>query len=386
METNMEKNEIIEIYSRLFGDVIKKIEGYMIFADESMNMRKVRIKDSIKNEIRNKYFVLGGIGIPVLTNLGNLKEEFINDNFPQGELKYKYFSYGSSDFKKVLKSKRLNILFKYFLNNRIYIHATVMNYWYWAICDIVDSIMEKESFEIDENNELKMGMYEGLMKEYDLTYKLFDDYDFPSIPIGKEKVFLQGINGILKKVMFDGLSSTDIEYETIKKLISIIDNKISTINRLIFIQDETPKEIVNSLVNVYIQKAYLFSKNGIIFDIETNIKQDMNSISSNLINELNCKFVDSKNNLAIQLSDVVCGFIARFFEFVTDYNESVMFLNNLEIGSIEFQNIILFKRLFELSIKKYQFNYSRIISRKQDYYLSSFLLLAENLYYENRII
>lgn len=375
----MKAKDYINLYKTSTDNEIHKINGYSIFADESMNMRKVRIKDSTKEELKYKYFVLGGIEVPNNLDLNILKDEYKNDDFPIDEVKYKYFSYGNSDFKKALKSKRLNKLFKFLLKNKIYIHVTVLNYLYWGISDIVDSIIDKNDY--FNANILKMGMYEGLMQNYDLTYDTFIKYEFPSIPHGKEKDFMLEIHNILVEAINNRYKEGDEEYNSIQKLIEIINKKYTTINSLVLIQDEIPNQITDSLVNLYIQKACLYIENGIIFDVEESIKKDMIEIDENLINELNCRFIDSKDDFSIQLSDVIAGFVARFFQFVSNENEVELFFDNAKINSIEFENIILFNEIFMNSIDKYKFNYTRIMSLHQDASFMRFMGLIK--YFNN---
>ena len=380
----MKAKDYLDLYKKSTNYEIQKINGYGIFADESMNMRKVRIKDSTKEELKYKYFVLGGVEIPDNLDINILKNVYKNDHIPNDEVKYKYFSYGNSDFKKALKSKRLNKLFKFMLKNEIYIHVTVLNYLYWGICDIVDSIIDVDNYL--NANSLKMGMYEALMQNYDLTYEIFIKYEFPSIPHGKEKDFMLDICKILKKAIDNQFKEGDEEYDSIIELIEIINRKFNKINSLVFIQDETPNQIVESLVNVYIQKACLYIENGVVFDKEESIEKDMNEIDTSLIKELNCKFVDSKDNFSIQLSDVIVGFVSRLFQFTSNEEEVGLFFDSARINSIEFENIVLFYEIFMRSINKYKFNYTRIISLHQDMSFMRFMALIEEFYsYDKKI-
>lgn len=375
METKEIAKDYLSIFDLMYNTSIRKLEGYSVYSDESMNMRKVRIKGTTKDDLRYKFFVIGGVEIPDGCNLNELEKLYIDDDFPKNEFKYKYFSY-DSDFMKTIKSNRINKFFKFILENNIYIHINVLNYWYWAICDIVDSI-DNVDFNYEMNIERKMGMYEALMAYYDETYDVFIKYDFPSIEHGKEKEFLFEILNILNKSIKEKYRKGDEEYSSIIDLIELINNKINVVDDLAFIQDETPLEICNSLVNSYIQVAYFFKENGMIFDNETKIEEDLYNISPDLIKELNCKFIDSKSSIAIQMSDVISGFTARLFEFVSDETRVDNFFDNLRTGNIAFSNISLYKEILDKSVIFYKFNYSLQASIHQNASVCRFLNIMD---------
>lgn len=48
-------NEYLLPYSIMLDSGLKKLKGYTVYADESNNMRKVRIKDSTKDELKYRY-------------------------------------------------------------------------------------------------------------------------------------------------------------------------------------------------------------------------------------------------------------------------------------------------------------------------------------------
>lgn len=374
-------DKTIDIFQSIYKDDIHRIDGYNIFADESMNLRKVSIKDSLKNELKHKYFVLGGIEVPTTCNLDNLKEKFVNDNFPTGEVKYKYFSYNNSNFKSVLKSERLNKLFKYMIKNKIYIHISVFNYWYWATADIYDSIIESGEYNYVESVYLKSALYEALMADYDSSFDIFLKYDFPSIPHGSEKNFLLEINKILKNVVNSNKIRNDQLKRNVRELILLFDKKLSDIKELIFIQDEMPKVILKSLSGIYLEKIAHFVYNGITFDRELKIEQEIKLEDDKLIDSRFCKFVDSKDYFAIQISDVIVGFTARFFEFISRNDEIDLYYKSLKSDSIEIENIRLFRLIMDRSARKYQFNYKVIMSMYQNYKLKVFFDTIDAIYY-----
>ncbi len=354
-------NEYLEPFSMTMDSKLKKLEGYTVYADESNNMRKVRIKDSTKDDLKYKFFVIGGIITPDYCDLNKIKDLYDkSDGFPENEVKYKFFSHNKTNIEDALSKDRFYALFDFLIKNGIYIHLNVFNYWYYAIADIVDSLYVNERFDINDNFILKTGMYEGLIIYYDEMYELFKKYEFPNIPKMHEKEFVLKLRGILSKSLSYNFNEGDELYEPIKHAIELIDKNIDSIEELIFIQDETPLEITDSLLSVYVQSAYAFKLNGIIFDNEKYIESQM--IDQSIKDELNCKFIDSKENIAIQISDVIAGFAARYYEMVVNENRVEKFCDKLETRSTEMQTIKKFQELLTLSQIKYCLTHISIMS------------------------
>ena len=354
-------NEYLAPYSRVMDSKLKKIEGYTIYADESNNMRKVRIKDSTKDELKYKFFVIGGIVKPVNLDLNKIKDIYDkSEGFPENDAKYKFFSHNKGYIEDALSFGRFYRLFDFLIKNDVYIHLNVLNYWYYAITNLVDSLYINEEFDINENHLMKTGMYEGLILQYDEMYNLLKRYDFPNILKTFEKEFVLGLKDILLKTLNSNFRDGDELYAPIKHVIELIDRNIDSLDELAFMQDEISLEITDSLLPVYVQSAYAFKLNGIIFDNEKYIESQMDELS--LKEKLNCKFVESKENIAIQISDAIAGFAARYYEMVVNENRVDNFTDKLKIGSIELRTIKKFFELLTKSQRKYELSHISVMS------------------------
>lgn len=367
-------NEYLFPYSLRMDSLIKKIEGYTVYADESNNMRKVRIKDSTKDELKYRFFVIGGIIVPDDFDLNKVKDLYNKlEGFPENDAKYRFFSHNKANIEDALSYDRFYRLFDFLIKNNIYIHLNILNYWYYAIADIIDSLYVNEHSDFNENRLLKNGMYEGLILHYDEMYDLMVKYSFPDIPKGSEKDFLIDIKAILLNSLNNNFHEGDDVYEPIKCAIELIDKKVDFFNELAFIQDETPLEIINSFLPVYVHSAYAFKLNGIIFDNETSIESQMDYLS--LKRDLNCRFVDSKEEIAIQISDAIAGFTARYYEMIVNEDRVGKFCDKLEIGSIELKTIKKYRELLEKSNALYGLTRISIMSAHEFSSLNRFNLL-----------
>lgn len=354
-------NEYLLPYSIAMDSKLKKITGYTVYADESNNMRKARIKDSTKDDLKYKFFVIGGIIAPSNFDLNKIKDLFDKtEGFPERDAKCNFFSHNKSKIEDAISYDRYYRLFRFLEENNIYIHLNVFNFWYFAIADIVDSLYEGEEIDFVENRFLKNGMYEGLIVHYDEMYDFMTKYNFPGIPKGCEKEFLKEIRTVLLNSLNNNFNEGDEVYEPIKCAIELINKKIEHLNELIFIQDETPLEIIDTLLPVYVHSAYAFKLNGIIFDNETYIESQMDALS--LKKDLNCRFIDSKEEIAIQISDAIAGFTARYYEMIVNEERVGNFCDRLKTGSIELKTIKKYQELLEKSNAFYDLTHISVMS------------------------
>lgn len=367
-------NDYLLPYYITLGSKLKKINGYTVYADESNNMRKARIKDSTKDDLKYKFFVIGGIITPDNFDLNRIKDLYDKaEGFPEQDAKYKFFSHSKSKIEEAISYDRYYRLFNFLLENNIYMHLNVFNFWYFAIADIVDSLYDGEEINVYENRFLKNGMYEGLIVHYDEMYDLMTKYSFPDIPKESEKTFLTDIKAILLSSLNENFNEGDEVYEPIKRAIELIDKKIEHLNELIFIQDETPLEIINTLLPVYVHSAYAFKLNGIIFDNETYIESQMDALS--LKKDLNCRFIDSKEEIAIQISDAIAGFTARYYEMIVNEDRVGNFCDRLKTDSIELKTIKKYQELLEKSFALYDLTHISVMSDHELESINRFNLL-----------
>lgn len=100
-------NEYVDIYYENMKSHIRKFEGYTIYADESMNLRKVTLSQEVYKDLKFKHFVIGGIIVPKDIDLNLIKELYSKrEGFPNNEVKYKYFAHNEGKFESALKFDR----------------------------------------------------------------------------------------------------------------------------------------------------------------------------------------------------------------------------------------------------------------------------------------
>ena len=120
-----------------------------------------------------------------------------------------------------------------------------------------------------------------------------------------------------------------------------------------------------------------FHENGIYFDDEKIIADKMNEISLDIISDLKVKFVDSVDYFGVQISDVIAGFAARFFELIVDEERFGNFLDSVKTGSMELKTMSLFRQLLFKSAGFYDLNYIKTMSTHEDNCIIRILMMSE---------
>ena len=347
------------------------LKNHRIYCDESMNIRKVFLRQNVNNEFKNLCFVLGGIIVPNCVDLEEIEKIFKKNT--SNEYKYKFFSYGHS-MPDCLKSDRFNLLFDYLIQNKIKIHFNAENYFYYALVDILDSITLFDSKE--ESLLYKSALFFYLNKTFDKTYELLIKYKYPSIPTGSERDFA----GELINLLEESIDSDEAANKTIfilgQKLLQIL--KSINITKLVLVQNNEPFVLEESLMNVYIQTSSVFMWNGVLFDHEKKIEKELEEIDKNYCETLNCSFEDSQNDIGIQISDAISGFVARLLKYINDNSEknATAVLNTIRNDEKMYRNIKKFYEIYTYSSEFYKYG---ICMKMSLFEKETFDFFAQNL-------
>ncbi|MGV3696324.1 DUF3800 domain-containing protein [Flavobacterium sp.] len=119
---------------------------------------------------------------------------------------------------------------------------------------------------------------------------------------------------------------------------------------LFFIMDEKTHELIGNFTQFYTRTIYMFLNSEHILDKEESIEPLINKLNMTYENNKieNYKFIDSKDSQLIQLSDIVIGFIGKYYNFINDNTLSEIKNKLDEIGKIQHNTLKLFNRiLFE---------------------------------------
>lgn len=318
-----EYSEFIKIESTQLSHIKSANESLLFFYDESNNIRKYQNKNGSFNASENKNFSLGGV---VLENSCENKEfndltEILdfgkNDNFSEFKLKHFLVKKGKSFIEKI-NSQKLNILLEYlYLKQGVFIHFQILNFFYYGIVDIVDTLFERKQVSTkNELDNLKTFIYTKMIADYNYWSQKFWEYDYPNVSTEQMANFLDDLISYFVKVR----TSTTREHKLKERFISLCSRRKRALrdSEHILLSGNNPNSLVDSLSEVYQERIFVYNHSYHIFDEEYSISEKWKKIDFYEwgINK-KFEFRKSETDVRIQISDVLAGIIAKLFDFLS---------------------------------------------------------------------
>ena len=298
---------------------------YSLYFDESGNNRCFWIKDGKYNVDPFTHFVLGGIVSNSTIDLEYAKNK-IGCNSTVQEIKTRNVCRGA--FEDCLKNQKLSNYLDLLIEKECLVHFSIIELFYYSIVDIVDSITNNDADVFKLKNEL----YNILRYDIDKTLDMMKQYNYPNIDDNDIIEFLSCSIRIFDDYIANTGKANCFTY-ILRMLFQLAQSK----DKLVFIQDEESGSLLPSFYQFYIRPIYMFRNSNIFFDEELEIQKKVEScriiVDGTVLK--NYKFLNSKSNVMIQLSDVFSGILARYFRFINTN------LNNIEEYIAKFDSVQL---------------------------------------------
>ena len=146
-----------------------------------------------------------------------------------------------------------------------------------------------------------------------MTQQLMVRYEYPNVCDNKKKDFLNSCIKVLDNYIADTGRANEFTYK-----LRFDFQLAQEMSELAFIQDEDSGSLLHSFFQFYLRPIYMFKNSKIIMDEELSIQEKLEPYCLLLDGEhiKNYQFVNSKDNVMVQLSDVMMGIIARYLRFV----------------------------------------------------------------------
>jgi len=287
---------------------------FHFYYDETNNFRKFYVREEDFNYSFEANFVLGGVAYDgakpeisgIFEGLGlqkNIKE-----------VKLKHLAVG--EFEDCLKYARLDIFLKRIIASPLYVHYTSLNILYYAIVDIVDSAIanSKVAMELGMGfaQKLKSDLYRLCLLETDEVINLFYHFKYPNI---KGKDVIPFINALTH--LFEPYDD-DFEFHFgLTSLKQILKESMKN-QTLPFIIGEDDYVLLRNFSGFYLRRIYTFKNSFHVFDKEEEIEPLINeyTLTDNGVPFKNYSFEDSKDELLIQVSDLLTGLAGKISAFV----------------------------------------------------------------------
>jgi len=355
------------------------------YYDESNNHRKLWIdperraynidKDTQRKIPVGRNFVLGGVmhyganssaDVPALIASLNLDKNL-------KEVKFKHIATG--DFDCCLKSQRVENLLKWVINSDLYIHFFNINLEYWAFIDIVDDCLlwcheTGANFELRslrEPDEFKDALYRvirmGRASFLDLAYS----FGYPNLE-GKTDAFIAGLADHVRSVLDspdyqDELDEVGLR-EVVVRLLELLEVS-KGIDDMTLVQMDGDGMLVDAFTPFYNFTAETRSKDDLIMDMEVHVKDHFDSWPTKLNTRLNLRFVDSKDEPLVRVSDLVTGLIARCLQFVDDHSHQHLGEWLGRLNPQQTDNLALLKMLVDKSDNRDPMLLHRVVANSE---------------------
>lgn len=333
IDVTIEREELKSLYNNSGID-----NKYYFYYDESGNIRKLHIdKNNFNVEICD-YFVLGG-----LVFSEKLEEQvIIREKFqkymplPNEELKCNYICTKSKNFLDVLKQEKLNKFLDFCLEQNFIIHYEVLNFLYWSIVDVIDSI----NVEIGVNDKklldnIKNLLYLVCKENYKQLASFFSQYNYPNLKENTKSDFLKGIISFTK-------NSKILNYSEKAILLQFLE--IGFASELIFIKNNPDNILLDDFLSFYVDGIEKNLNSFHVFDEENEIQNiiksyDLKIIENNSVFD-NYVFKNSKDDFYLQLSDVIVGLIRKFRKYLFSKSSEEIENDFYDMCKIQRNNLI----------------------------------------------
>ncbi len=320
-------------------------EKFYFFYDESNNCRKFWIKPTDEsgkfNTDTNSDFVLAGVACEesrVEVDFENLKQ-ILRLQKNATEIKFKT-QFSAGNFLDCMKNKRVTSMLEWIDANNLYIHYSHINNLYYTLVEIIDSITTIE--EIEEYGfdyfSIKNTFHKMLVGKEISLQKLMFEYCYPNIKSDEIENFC---NSLLK--LFEIRYQQTVE----EKFITGLIKKASKSDEMIFIQNNEDYVMQKNYVEFYINPIRTYQNSEHIFDEELEIQEAFNKyrFTKNGVEMDNYKFVNSKTDVLVQVSDVIAGILGKMFSYINMSDLKKIRKDVNDLNEIQVTNILLVNKL-----------------------------------------
>lgn len=335
-----------------FSETIAAITGveicrelWRIYYDETENYRSIVYKNGAIADARTveRVFILGGIAIlseGAEDELSARVEPLVPRN---GEMKAKTVLGGSNDFARVLRRRETTLFLESLDQPGIAVHYHSQDNLYYAIVDIVDSMIAVSGHEhmLAFHRGLKNALYLSARTDPVDFLENLATFGFPNVPSGKVRPFCKFIEKSLLDYLEPHSESLSFEDGFFIETLQQMARTSSRSESLVLLKGNPSDTLVEGFSGHYQQVCLLFPKAFHCFDVETHVSMD-------IVDGDNYEFENSRSNLFIQLSDVWVGLLSRCFKFLDKWADD----RNPDVfaySPIALENLKTIRRLIDRS-------------------------------------
>ena len=331
---------------------------YTMYYDESNNCLKFQFKDEDGN-LNVDYtedYVLAGVAFEGTKPPINIDDVFAKLQLQKNivDVKLKHLigrkPEGTHKFLHVLNSARVELVLADILStDNLYMHWSAINLLYYALVDIVDSVLTIPEY----TSEIKNVLFEYAKRDEEYILPLLAHYQYPNIAHNQIKEYCFALMDWIENIIPDNIDD-DFLLELLRQEIKASGKK----EELPLLLDNEDYVLIDGFATDYIVRMGIFQGSTHVFDEISEVQKVLESATIDscfFLSKPSFRFEKSHNSKWLQLCDVVAGIIASFFTFANrvTVEEFVPIIGNLT--EQQKRNLALLYKLMKKSTDKNMF-------------------------------
>ena len=340
----------------------EEIDGeYTFFYDESINIRKFKIKSYTEyNNPIDQDFVLGGLMICApnqreLPYIGSLIDS-LHLQKSMREIKCEHIV-GNGDFISSLNSKRLKTLLSWIDEQQFWIHFRSANYFYYGLVDIIDEYINNSddlSQLILVERIIKNALWKAFREKDAEGRKILYTFNYPNVGQAREAEFYKNVQKLYR-------SAKTLTHEEVTLLDYIFKEAIQN-PCCTFLDMNDDHVIQDGFAEFYTEPVYLFCNSTHIFDEEKTVEPKVKLFCLHPEDiKVHFEFRESKSSYSTQISDVIVGLLGRLFKYADSISSFSSFENDWHrLNTLQKDNFSVISRLIMRSMQLFPALINRI--------------------------
>lgn len=256
-----------------------------------------------------KDFILGGVLFKSDTPPCNVDLLFDELKINTPEIKFRTLAGKKSNFWTAISKKPIQQFLSWLDSSGLYVHYATLNNMYFSVVDIVDSLFAAQpqfNFGLEWAQALKASLHRFVITHIDEILSILHSYNYPSLDKEDIKNFCYELSDLIQSY-----GDEDFYLENFGQLLKVNGRK----GELVFIEDNTPGLLVEEYFGLRDGRCAFYKDSIYFFDEEAEAELALKNTIYTLNGEKlsNFKFIDSKNERLIQISDVWVGLLGKLF-------------------------------------------------------------------------
>ncbi|MBE0471138.1 MAG: DUF3800 domain-containing protein [Methyloprofundus sp.] len=316
------------------------------YYDETNNDRRLSLSEIGLNAASDRIFSLSGIALkPDQELLGwyELRKSIrIQDN--NKDVKYRHIA--PKEYEGALSDKRVIRVLEWMLEHNLIIHYSVLDTLHWATLDIIESLIGVERLNIAPFHlELKNELYNAVRHDVSGFMKILHRFQYPNISHTQVHNLINSILGFIHlHVPNDRNIATTMLKQTLQSA-----TKISELE-LIFLHDNVAGDLIRDFSFEFMHSIMSFQNSTHIFDQESYIEKALSSFELyDQDRRLDYKFVNSRDEVGIQVSDIMTGLIGRHFTYLNNHTMQQLLSKKRDFSQTQLGTLELLRQLINKS-------------------------------------